>query len=80
MPRKISEIAADIQANWPKPYFGAEPYIRAMALLKSPHDAFGLDSAASILRYFLANAQTWRGPDARRVKAEIKQLLKESSR
>ena len=29
----------------------------------------------SIVLYFLANAQQWRGPDARRIKAELKSML-----
>ena len=28
-----------------------------------------------IVRYFLSNATTWRGEDARRIKAELKALL-----
>ncbi len=37
-------------------------------------DNYGYDDARTILVYFLANAGTWRGPEARRIKAEIKQL------
>jgi hypothetical protein len=32
------------------------------------------DSAESIVAYFLSNAATWRGADARRIKAELKAL------
>ena len=36
-----------------------------------------LDSAESIVLYFLSNAQTWRGEVARRIKKELKEMLKE---
>ena len=75
MTRPLYEIAADIRRNWPKPYFGAVPYIQAMGSLNSISDNYGFDSADSIVRYFLSNAGTWRGEDARRIKAELKAML-----
>lgn len=75
-PRPLYEIAAEIKRCWPKVYFGAVPYLDALSALDSINDNYGLDSADSIVRYFLANAQTWRGEDARRIKAELKGLLK----
>lgn len=75
-PRSLSVIAADIRANWPKPYFGAEPYIHAMESLSKISDMYGYDGADDIVRYFLSNASTWRGEDARRIKAELQHLLK----
>ena len=76
MTRPLYEIAADIRRNWLKPYFGAVPYIEAMGSLNSISDNYGFDSGDSIVRYFLSNAATWRGEDARRVKAELKGMLK----
>lgn len=73
--RTLAAIARDIRANWPKPYFGAVPYIEALSTLGGLDDSYGLDDARSIARYFLANAGTWRGEDARRIKAEIKSML-----
>lgn len=72
--RKIYSVANDILDNWKRPYFGALPYIRAMLTLTDLDDNYGHDDARTILVYFLANSRTWRGPDARRIKAEIKQL------
>lgn len=72
--RKIYVIANDILENWKRPYFGALPYIRTMLSLSDLDDNYGYDDARTILVYFLANAGTWRGPEARRIKAEIKQL------
>ena len=34
------------------------------------------DSAESVLRYFLSNAQGWKGETAKRIKQEIKDILK----
>jgi hypothetical protein len=46
-----------------------------MGQLNSIHGEFYNDSAKSVVAYFLANAGTWRGDTARRVKAELKALL-----
>lgn len=73
--RKISDIAREIRADWTKPYFGAVPYLDAMASLDKITDSYYADSGQSIVRYFLANAGTWRGETARRVKAELKAML-----
>lgn len=74
-PRLLSTIAREIRATWPKVYFGAVPYLQAMALLDSVDDRYGLDDGRSIVNYFLANAGTWRGDDARRIKAELKAMV-----
>lgn len=73
--RGLSVIAREIRRDWARPYFGAVPYLDAMAGLDSMGDSYGMDSASSIVRYFLANAQTWRGEVAKRVKAELKAML-----
>jgi hypothetical protein len=74
--KKLSEIAAEIRKTWPKPYFGAVPYLDAMGSLSSINDNYYEDSARSVVAYFLANAATWRGEDAKRIKKELNQLLK----
>lgn len=74
--RPIHAIAAEIEQCWEKPYFGAVPYLRAMKWLDSPNDSFGEDSADMIIRYALGNMHTFRGPDARRLKQELKDMLK----
>ena len=78
--RPIYAIANEIGLNWKNPYFGAVPYLRAMHSLRDVTDAYGYDDGRSIVMYFLANANTWRGETARRVKAELKDLLKASAR
>lgn len=76
MPRPIYEIAADVRRTWPNVWFGAVPYLEAMAQLETLEDRYGVEPATSILGYFISNAKTWRGEDARRIKAEIRAMLK----
>ena len=74
--RTLAAIAREITQDWRKPYFGAVPYIQAMYSLDTIKDRYGWDDGESIVRYFLSNATTWRGDNARRIKAELKELLK----
>lgn len=73
--RPLYVIARDIRAHWPKIHYAAVPYLDAMATLGPLNDTYGADSAGSIVRYFLANSGTWRGEDARRIKAELRSML-----
>lgn len=74
--RPISTIAREIRVDWVKPYFGAVPYLDAMGSLTAITDKYFYDDATSVVRYFLANATTWKGETARRIKAELKAMLK----
>ena len=60
MSRGLMYVANDIFKYWPKPYFGAVPYMHAMACMGSPSEMYGADSGREIVLYFLANAKTWR--------------------
>lgn len=74
--RPLYEIALEVRKDWgAKTYFGAKPYISAMSSLDKVTDSYGMDSADSIIRYFLSNASTWRGEVAKRVKAELKAMI-----
>lgn len=75
MNRPLYVIAGDIYDHWPtlSPY--ARPYLQAMKRLDSIDEMYGYDSADSVVRYFLANANGWRGEDARRIKAELRGML-----
>lgn len=76
-PRALHEIAREVRRDWgEKVYFGARPYLDAMASLEHITDYYGRDKAADIVLYFLANATRWRGETARRIKAELKEMLK----
>lgn len=73
--RPIYQIATDIRADWQQPSSFARPYLEAMASLNDVTDNFFNDGARSVLAYFLSNAGSWRGDVARRIKAEIKQII-----
>lgn len=76
-PRALHVIAQEIQRDWgDKMYFGAVPYVRAMSRLGKLTGKYGMDDADDIVRYFLSNAKTWRGETARRVKAELREMIK----
>jgi hypothetical protein len=74
MARPIYEIAAEIERDWKKVNFGARPYLDAMYSLNDIKDNYFLDSGVSVVLYFLANANSWRGEVARRVKKELKAM------
>jgi len=74
----ISDLAKQIQADWRKPYFGAVPYIVAMRQIHLISDRYYEESAKDVVVYFLANAQTWRGEEARRIKAILNKLVNEN--
>ena len=76
MARPLYEIAREIRKTWTKVSPYAEPYLEAMQSLNTINDNYYLDSGKSIVLYFLSNANTWRGEDARRIKAELKEMLK----
>lgn len=76
-PRSISAIAYEIRRLWgAKVNYAAKPYLEAMFHLHTIDDDFGCDSGRSVVLYFLSNASSWRGPDAKRIKAELKALTK----
>ena len=75
--RTFRAIAMDIKSVWLNVYFGAVPYLEAMLTLDTtdPDADYCYDKAGDIVRYFLANAQTFRGADAKRLKAELESML-----
>ena len=75
MSRPLNVIAKEIRAEWPKVNYAAEPYLDAMSTLASVDQNYYQDSGKSIVRYFLANAGSWRGEAARRIKLELKSLV-----
>ena len=74
--RSLNVIAAEIRKDWKKPYFGAVPYLQAMMCLDNINDNYGFDTGKSIVLYFLANAGTWKGETARRIKKELNAMAK----
>jgi hypothetical protein len=68
-------IAQKIRADWKNVNYAARPYLEAMSSLSSVNDSYGFDNGRSIIRYFLCNAGTWRGPIAKEVKSLLKSML-----
>ena len=79
MERPLHEIAQEIKKDWgSKVNYAAKPYLDAMATLTDISEFYYYDSADSIVAYFLANAGTWRGETARRVKKELNTMLEKT--
>lgn len=74
MPRPLRDIAHEIVSDWSNMSPHAKPYVSAMYQLDSIDEMYINDTAKSVVLYFLSNAATWRGPVARRIKQELKQL------
>jgi len=74
--RYIYEIAEDIYKCWRKVHYAAKPYLDAMLCLRTLDDKYGLEYADMVVLYFLNNATSWRGDDARRIKAELNGMIK----
>ena len=58
--RPLYEIAREIHSDWSKQGkgidFAAKPYLQAMASLDSINSRYGVDSAKTIVVYFLNSA------------------------
>lgn len=74
--RPLYTIAREIRADWKKVSPYAAPYLSAMSYLNSVDDNYIMESGRSIVSYFLANAGSWRGETAKRIKTELKAMLK----
>ena len=74
--RSISEIAGEIRGDWQKVNFGAVPYLDAMDQLGGIDENFYSDPAHHVVNYFLSNSSVWRGETAKRVKSELKDMVK----
>lgn len=72
--RSLSVIAREIRADWVKMSPYAKPYVQAMSEMNSINEPYYADSGKSVVLYFIANAGSWRGEVAKRVKAELKQM------
>lgn len=79
--RKIYEIAAEIKKVWVDKdgktniHPWAKPYFDAMTELSEPTDMFYLDTAKSIVIYFISNATSFKGEDATRLKNELRVMF-----
>lgn len=85
MSRPLYEIAEEIDNDWvavnknPNGFIGkhpAHPYLEAMRELDRITDRYGCDDAEGIVQRFLGNATTWKGETARKIKQELRDLIK----
>lgn len=76
--RTFSEVAREIRAKWSKPYFGAVPYLDALEQVHTSdkNAPYMVEQVKDIVPYLLCNMTTFRGADARRLKAELKEMIK----
>ncbi len=72
----LAGIAGVVRRDWAKVNYAAKPYLDAMSELNSINDEYYCDSGRSVVMYFLANANSWRGEVAKAIKAELKKRLK----
>lgn len=75
--RSLSDIAAEIAADWTARHGAAQPFIDAMRELRTADQRSGIETGSDMIQGFLINAQTWRGDVARRVKLELKAILRD---
>jgi hypothetical protein len=80
--RSLNTIANEIYNDWRKEVSGtvlsphAKPYLEAMYSLDKITDRYICEDGKTQVIYFLSNASTWRGPVAKRIKAELNAMLK----
>lgn len=84
--RTVSRVAGEILSLWSRPDPGALPYLEAMLSMDyssfthpdSPtlERMYGAEPSRDVVARFLANASTFRGEDARRIKGELREILR----
>lgn len=70
-----ARMGFEIVAAWKKPYFGAVPYIAALAGTPRWDVPYGLDPLEDIVARFLTNAATFRGDRAKAIKQVLNYRL-----
>ena len=72
--RPISTIIREIRQTWPKPYFGAVPYLEALSQCQTADDRYMFETAGDMIPYLLGNMQTFtskHNPNAKAIKEEL---------
>ena len=72
----VSEIAHAIAKDWTNVSPYAADYLNAMKDIQDIDGSYYADSAKSVVMYFLANASSYRGENARAYKALLKDMVK----
>ena len=76
MSRTLSDIAWEIKDLWPRSHVLAEPWLDAMCNVDTLSDTYFSHSGWSIVDCFLSFSNSWKGEDARRIKTELRAMLK----
>ena len=76
--RPLYKIANEIRRDWKVVNYAAKPYLAEMSNMDKITDVcgFGQESGKMIVNYFLNNAGQWRGETARKIKTELKEMVK----
>lgn len=74
--RPLCDIAREIKEVWRPVNYAAAPYLDAMLSLDQVSENYYADDGKSVVLYFISNAASWRGEDARRIKAELRGIVK----
>lgn len=77
MARPLYEIADEIARDWgSKVSPAARPYVDALRRMDTVAGGYGFDTGEDVILRFLGNATGWRGEVAKRVKAELRSMVK----
>jgi hypothetical protein len=73
--RPITEIAADIRANWLDIDKTSERFLAVLEKLDDITDTYRGETASEVALRFLISAEFWRGPAARSIKNELAAIV-----
>jgi len=73
--KSISEIASAIRKHWKAVNYAAKPYLSAMIGMEEIDDDYGAEPGREMVARFLANAGSFKGPEAKVIKTELKRRL-----
>lgn len=75
--RNLQVIAKDIRKDWKSPYIGATPWLMYMSNILSYSlntEYLGVSGKEAVTE-FLANADSWKGETATKIKNELAKML-----
>jgi hypothetical protein len=76
--RTLEEVVKEIRTVWPRIDEYSVQYLDALGRLNDLSETYYTEKGADIAERFLYNAGvTWRGADARRIKAELRSMITE---
>ncbi|MCX8008353.1 MAG: hypothetical protein N3A54_01475 [Patescibacteria group bacterium] len=73
--RQLSKIAEEVEASWKSPTKAALEYLKAMKKLNKITESYYEENGKKIVEGFLGAAGSWVGPEASKIKKELKSML-----